>query len=148
MNFRHDVSDNTVAWSPLEKDIIYQVNIDVFLMEVGCCGNEPIRNALVPSRADKRGGYYSSPNSISEYLADPVNASRRKSEYGGYHQMKVLGIVKAGTELKPHKIIRNSGYSWWGGGYSSDYKYAKILTGEFTGNIVDIQDVPIYRKTK
>ena len=143
MNFRHDVSESAEAWRPYDLNSIYDVKTDVFLMEVGCCDNEPIRYALVPSREEKRGGLYSSPNSIQEYLDDPVNASKRPLDGGGYYEIKVVGIVKAGTKLKPIKVMRNSGYSWWGGSYSSDYKYVEILSGEFKGEIVDIEDITL-----
>lgn len=60
-----------------------------------------------------------------------------------YQDLKVLGIVKAGTILQPSRIVRHRGFvlMLFGGYYDIFTPCAIIMNGEFTGWEVDISNI-------
>ncbi|MEJ2650019.1 MAG: hypothetical protein P8016_16615 [Sedimentisphaerales bacterium] len=139
INLRHDVSNDEKAWFPYSTKNVYVTREAIFLIKVDS-GLEPERLALVPPSDSKRGsGFYSSPKSIQDYNENPNEACR--SNLGEEFRINVIGIVEIGTEFIPVKVKRNSGWNIWFGNHTYDTRYGKIVSGQYKGTIVDIEDV-------
>ena len=136
MSIRVDRTYNANLWKPFEYGHKYELREDLFLITLEEDGK---RNelALVPS-SDQRlsstncyesSGYYSAPASIQAYQSDSTN------------WMNVAGIARAGTFLEPSRLDRFYQFSLWYGAETPVKRYATLLSGYFTGTVVNIEDL-------
>ncbi len=127
--FVSDVSNNKKLWGGYQLSGIYQLKLDMFLMNNGDYPT-PNKLMLVAPRNATRNIYdlfSSSPNSVAEYLEN-------KSEW-----KEVIAIVKKGTRLKCIRFLK---YIAIGYG-SSLYIHTKIMDGPFAGKVVEVGDLSI-----
>jgi hypothetical protein len=96
---------------------------------------------LVPETTHNRGtGFYSSPQSIEAYKEDPSAAKKIFTE-NSFFDVDIVGVVEKGTRLKPKTIKKNVGWDLWFGRDTYATRYFEILSGDFTGKIVDVEDL-------
>lgn len=104
---------------------------DVFIMRVDD-GTQGSRLALVPESNSERGsGYYSSPRSIAKY---------RSGEEGQTND--VIGVITSGTKIDIVQNKTKKSWSFWYGKMTENTViYGKIISGPFSGRVVDLNDV-------
>ena len=140
VNLSIDSTNDKDMWKPFDRDAVYYLKSDLFLLRVSS-GKEPARLALVPPSTQDRGsGFYSSPTSINSYLKDPVEASKIKTD-NGFFKINIVGIVRKNTMLKPSMIKNNIGWNLWFGKDNYATRYFTILEGQFANKQVDIEDL-------
>jgi len=130
-----DVSVQNELWGGYEKNGIYKLKYSMFLRTRENVPT-PNKDVLVPPKQTVKGVcnlYYSSPKTIGDY---EINRGKWKD---------VVGIVKAGTEIKCTKILK---YHTVGYG-DSIYIFAVILSGKYSNIEVEISDLSLtYRDKK
>jgi hypothetical protein len=144
-NISTNVSDNAAFWGQYEYKQEYVLLVDVFLIRTDRENGN--RLVLVPAYSFKsergRVRLWSAPYSIKDYESDPQGSV--VTDYGSFKSViDVVGIVRAGTMIRCTLLEQNQGYGWYFGSYKNITPFAKIVTGSFSGEIVDITDVSVY----
>lgn len=137
MNFSVDRSQNADLWQPFSLDHKYTLQEDVFLIRL--TQEKGANNlALVPSADSrnsapngyKRSGYYSAPSNTLAYDNNP-----------SINRPDVEGIIRTGTQIEPFKLDYYYEFSLWYWFTTSRLRYAKLLSGDFKGTVVNIEDL-------
>jgi len=162
--------EDSPYWGGYKYEQVYIIEKNIFLMKSDYYGEYLIPERNYKGRSIGR--YQLAPKSIEEYKKDPVTSSiyerkrnqLSKSKYEellkkyrndptklsaikrmhGPRKLNVLGIVNAGTKIKAMKITNKK--SWVPGFGESEriFVYGELLTGPFSGRLVDIRDISIY----
>lgn len=136
MSIKVDRSRNADLWEPFVQGQRYELSEDVFLMRLDDQNNDL---ALVPAAQSRRmathcyeqSGYYAAPDSIQAY-----RTSGSSSNWSN-----VAGVVEAGTILEPRKLDRFYQFSLWFGFQKTTIRYATLVSGEFKGTAVNVEDL-------
>ena len=143
VSFTTDVTDSKALWGGYSSGKEYVLDRSVFLIKADKYTGGHL--VLVPEESFKRclGRHYSVPDSIDEYRANPEVASIKK--YDNFEmKIDVVGILEKGEKLELYKLEKNTGWNLWYGGGTTLKPFAKVTSGRFQGEIVDITDVSIY----
>lgn len=147
ISFTSDVTDNKNLWGGYDVDSKYTLDRPVFIIKTDQITGG--RLVLVPEESFSRclGRFWSAPDSIDEYRADPVQAAIK--QYDGFEvKIDVVGVLEMGTNLELHKLEKKSAWSLWFGRTTTIKPLAKVIDGPFQGKIVDLSDVSIYYRGK
>lgn len=144
-----DVSGQTHLWGGYERDKIYRINFDVFLMQNPSLAWFSGEEALVPPSGVKMpsAGKYTAPYSVHFYRTGkhlPNEIGRYPSlskshDFGpdqfivDWTQSKVLGVVEKGTRLRASSVKMKRQWSPFYGFTSIVSVFGEIIDGEFAG---------------
>ena len=136
-DIRVDRSQNADLWQPFSVGHKYTLQEDVFLIRL-TEGKKINDLALVPSNDSRvtgtncyqQSGYYSAPSNTLAYEKDPSTNTN-----------DVVGIVRAGTQIEPFKLEYYYEFGVWYGFTTSRLRYARLLSGDFKGTVVNIEDL-------
>jgi len=135
-NIRRDADADSPCWGGYALNARYKLMQDCFLAEVDD-GLEGKRCVLLPEGAlwfpTRR---YPAPASIAQWQTKYSNEWQ-------FSSVKILGVVANGIHLECKRLRINKGWSIWSGRHCVFTIYAKIIDGQFTGQIVDVSDVSI-----
>ena len=138
-----DVSRDDELWGGYSFQEEYIVDKDLFII----IPTLSTKKVLVPESSYHGrllGRHYMAPNSISEYLKDPVQSSVYRNG-GSEYKIDVVGVVKKGTILKTTKLEKRKAWTFYYGNTNDIFPYAEIITGDHTGTTVELTDVSVYR---
>lgn len=122
-----DVTNNKKYWGGYVPNQEYKLNVDLFLNDVSRDDQKFV--AIVPPDSYRQcGGFYSSPNTVAEYLDNP---NRWPS---------TIGVIEEGTIINC-TMIRKTGTWLWP---ESVHVWGEILNGPYEGVIVTLVDISSY----
>ena len=138
-----ELADGDARWGGYSRNTLYEIQHDVFLLKLSePYGKAPVNLSLTPEASFRaKPSVYGAPNSVRQYL---VHGDERVSPSSGRKYLgtsTVKGIVRAGTRILVLEAVDYSKWNWFFGGVSRVVVYADILSGEFKGSRVDIQDL-------
>ena len=134
---REEVSGTPKYWGGYERERVYSLKSDVFLIQLSSSG----KYALVPedSRKSKIRKYFSRPTSLEEYRQgkEPVMVE------GIAYQVpvEVIGIVEAGATIKPVRVEKLVSSNWFFGWGEYLRIYAILSSQDYRDLEVDIEDI-------
>jgi hypothetical protein len=150
--YTFDKTNDEDFWGAYLPDTKYSLMRDVFIIKPSIQGMPSSNKILIPESNYKGrvlGRHFMAPNSIVDYLKNPKENSKHIINYGGKtheHEIDVIGVVKAGTKLEVVKIEVEKGFNFMVGTFQNVTPFAKVLTGPYKGEIVDITDISVYYK--
>ena len=136
-----EVSNHSQWWGGYERSHEYVLLKDVFLLT-----DNTKKFFLVPDRSIYRcAGIMPAPESIREFKKNPDQIRKKfEDKWKPYDNIKVLGVVEAGTKIKCLRVDKVVGISIWWGFVSGLDIYGKILNGPFANCEVNLQDVSTF----
>ena len=133
--YSKDVSNDKSKWGGYEKDAVYELEHNVYLLEKGK-DKKKYYTLSVPRELRECSGYiaiYSVP-SFDEYKWNKDYYEKR-----GQHYMDIVGIVEKGTVLHCVKLIESGNLN-----VSGIDIYAEILEGKFKGYEVTLRSISCF----
>ncbi|MBN2311062.1 MAG: hypothetical protein JXR94_18950 [Candidatus Hydrogenedentes bacterium] len=158
VRYSYNASGNDLLWGGYERDGEYELLMDVFLMRpyhltvIYPDLDRTLRYrsrclALALPASFRETALYFTPESVEAYREDPVAASRVvvRTEWEPDLEeiciVDVVGVVEAGTRIRPTKMRRLvdgsllTGFAYW------HTMYAEIVDGPYAGKVACMDDL-------